>query len=55
MEDIAKRALKISIVCVFLLLLIGLFCLYVLLSEVNAVAGLSKRIDQIEQKLESQK
>lgn len=52
MENIAKRALKISIFCVFLILLIGLFCLYILLSEVNAVAGLSKRVDKIEKKLE---
>lgn len=53
MEDIAKRALKISIFCVFLILLIGMFCLYVLLSEVDATAGLSKRVDRIEKKLES--
>lgn len=53
MEDIAKRALKISIFCVFLILLIGLFCLYVLLSEVDATAGLSQRVDRIEKKLEN--
>ncbi|WP_170126709.1 DUF5408 family protein [Helicobacter brantae] len=52
MEDIAKRALKISIFCVFLTLVIGMFCLYVLLSEVDATAGLSKRVEQIEKKLE---
>lgn len=53
MEDIAKRALKISIFCVFLILLIGMFCLYVLLSEVDATAGLSQRVDRIEKKLEN--
>lgn len=53
MENIAKRALKISIFCVFLTLLMSMFCLYVLLSEVNATAGISKRVDCIEKKLES--
>lgn len=51
MNDIAKRTLKIAIVCLLLSFFIALFSLYVSLNQIDAIAGMSKRLDRIEQKL----
>lgn len=51
MNDIAKKTLKIAIICLLLSFFVALFTLYVLLNQIDATAGMSKRLDKIEAKL----
>lgn len=44
-EKIAKRAVKISIASLFILILIALILLSVLLTQINATAEMSRKID----------
>ena len=55
MEDLPKKILKISIVCLLLSFFIALFTLYVLLNQIDAKAGMSQRLDRIEAKLKDKK
>lgn len=51
MENTTKRILKIAIICLMLSFFISLFTLYVLLNQIDATAGMSVRLDKIEEKL----
>ncbi|GAA7257641.1 DUF5408 family protein [Helicobacter cholecystus] len=51
MDNIAKRALKLAVICLLLSFFIALFTLYVLLNQIDATAGMSQRLDRIEAKL----
>lgn len=55
MEDLPKKILKISIVCLLLSFFIALFTLYVLLNQIDATAGMSQRLDRIEANLKDKK
>lgn len=53
-QKIAKRAVKISIACVFITLLLGLLTLYALLNQISATAQMSKELKSLESKLPQQ-
>lgn len=46
---IAKRAVKISLFCVCLVLVLGVLCVYMTLTQIDASAGISHRLVELEQ------
>lgn len=44
-EKIAKRAVKISIASLFILILLALILLSVLLTQINSIAEMSRKIE----------
>uniref|UniRef100_UPI0025AEB24D DUF5408 family protein n=1 Tax=Helicobacter japonicus TaxID=425400 RepID=UPI0025AEB24D len=43
-QKIAKRAVKIALVCVFITLLLSLINIYILINQISATAAVSKEI-----------
>lgn len=50
-RKIAKRAVKISLFCVFATLLLSLITLYVLINQISATAAMSKEIKTLQEKV----
>lgn len=48
-RKIAKRAVKISLFCVFLVVVFALINVYVLIVQIDATAGISHRVIELEQ------
>ncbi|WP_394954538.1 DUF5408 family protein [uncultured Helicobacter sp.] len=46
---IAKRAVKISLFCVCLVLVLGVLCVYMMVTQIDASAGISHRVIELEQ------
>ncbi len=51
-RTIAKRAVKIALFCVGLVVLFSIVNIYVLLVQVDSTAGISHRVIEVEKKLE---
>ena len=47
--NIVKRAVKISLLCVSLVLVLGVLCVYMMLTQIDASAGISHRLVELEQ------
>lgn len=54
-EKIAKRAVKISVLSLFILLILGLILISVLLTQIDATAKMDQKIHILEQKIEALK
>lgn len=54
-QTIAKRAVKISIACIFITLILSLINIYILINQVSATATISKELKAIESKLNIQR
>lgn len=54
-HEIAKKAVKISITCIFITIIISLINIYILLNQVSATAAISKEVKSIESKLNIQR
>ncbi|MCI7485164.1 MAG: DUF5408 family protein [Helicobacter sp.] len=50
-RKIAKRAVKISLFCVGIVLIFAVITLYVLITQISATAGISHKVTELEQKL----
>ncbi|RDU53438.1 hypothetical protein CQA49_06010 [Helicobacter sp. MIT 00-7814] len=50
---IAKRAVKIALFCVGLVVLFSIVNIYVLLVQVDSTAGISHRVIEVEKKIEN--
>lgn len=50
-QKIAKRAVKIALVCVFITLLLSLINIYILINQISATAAMSKEIKVLQEKL----
>lgn len=54
-QTIAKRAVKMSITCIFITLILSLINIYILINQVSATATISKELKAIESKLNIQR
>ncbi|MCE3046843.1 DUF5408 family protein [Helicobacter kayseriensis] len=54
-EKVAKRAVKISILSLFILLILGLILISVLLTQIDATAKMDQKIHLLDQKIEALK
>lgn len=51
-RTIAKRAVKIALFCVGLVVLLSIINIYILLVQVDSIAGISQRVIEVEKKIE---
>lgn len=54
-QAIAKRAVKISIACIFITLIFSLINIYILINQISATAIMSKELKAIESKLQQER